>query len=158
MEHFLNFWVNIGYKGFKNEVNDYFLMEEMPITFSEYAEIAANYFIARLPQDFIPYWDFDADPITAYQPRDTSAAAIASHGLLKLYALTRNLTYFLTAEKILENLMSEKYRSDGKPEYKVPSILVNGTVFFHEGNTNTAIVYGDFYFLQALDLYIELLQ
>jgi hypothetical protein len=56
----------------------------------------------------------------------------------------------------MESLMSEKYRSDGKPEYKLPSIFVNGTVFYHEDNINTAIGNGDFYFLQALDLYIEL--
>lgn len=128
------------------------------LIYSEYAEIAANYFITRLPPDFVPYWDFDADFETTYQPRDTSAAAIAAHGLLTLYTVTGNQTYFDTAEKIMENLISEKYRSDGKPEYKVSSIFVNGTVFYHERNTNTAIVYGDFYFLQALDLYIELTQ
>jgi hypothetical protein len=125
--------------------------------FPEYAEIAANYFISRVPtSDFIPYWDFDSDYENSYQPRDTSAAAITSHGLLKLFSVTRNITYFLTAEKIMESLMSEKYRSDGKPEYKLPSIFVNGTVFYHEDNINTAIGNGDFYFLQALDLYIEL--
>lgn len=58
-------------------------------------------------------------------------------------------------ERILENLAAS-YSAEGKEEYKIPSILVNGTVFYHEGNMNTAIVYADFYFLQALSLYKDL--
>lgn len=58
----------------------------------------------------------------------------------------------------MESLMSDKYRADGKPEYKLPAILVNGTVFVRENDLNTAIVYGDFYFLRALDVYNEIKQ
>jgi uncharacterized protein YyaL (SSP411 family) len=122
----------------------------------EQAEKAADYFIRNLPEDFVPYYDFRAPFETEYSPRDSSAGAVAAHAFLKLYAITSNVTYFKTAENILSALVSDKYRADSKPEYRIPSIMVNGTVFFHEGNLDTAIVYADFYFLRAIDMYINL--
>lgn len=123
--------------------------------FLEYAIIAGEYFISNLPDDFVPYWDFDADIMTVYQPRDTAAAAIAAHAFLKIFQVTRDVKWFNVAEKILTNL-NTVYRSDGKNEYRIHSILVNGTVHYHDGNFNTAIVYADFYFLQAIKLYREI--
>lgn len=121
----------------------------------DYALIAGNYFLSHLPEDFVPYWDFDADT-NFYQPRDTAAGAIASHAFLKLYQVTQDAKWLRAAEEMLNNL-NTKYRSDTNAEYKINSILVNGTVYFHQGNYNTAIVYADFYFLQALKLYKEIL-
>jgi len=120
------------------------------------AETAADYFIRNLPEDSVPYYDFMAPIETEYSPRDTSAGVIAAHAFLKLHVITGNQTYFDTAEKILEAVVSDKYRADGVPQYNIPAIMVNGTVFFHENDFNTAIVYADFYFLRALDLYINL--
>lgn len=48
----------------------------------------ADCFISLLPKDGVPYWDFKA-PITQSSPRDTSAAMIATYGMLLIYrALT----------------------------------------------------------------------
>lgn len=44
----------------------------------------ADYFIAHLPLDGVPYWDFAA-PVTEAAPRDTSAAMVAACGMLLLY-------------------------------------------------------------------------
>lgn len=122
-------------------------------TFLEYAEKAAEYFVDHLPEDWIPYYDFDCPYREMYQPRDTSAAAITAHALLKLFKATNKSKYFQQAESILESLVSANYRADGMDTYKIPAILVNGTVFFSAGNFNTAIVYGDMYFLEAIDMY-----
>ncbi|XP_021947178.1 unsaturated glucuronyl hydrolase [Folsomia candida] len=122
----------------------------------ESAETAANFFINNLPADYVPYYDFKAPIETEYSPRDTAAASIAAHAFLKLFKITANPVYFETAEKIMENLISDKYRADGNPLYRLPAILVNGTVFFHQNDLDTAIVYADFYFLNALDVYIEI--
>jgi rhamnogalacturonyl hydrolase YesR len=124
----------------------------------EYAEEAAAYVIPRLPSDSVAYWDFDADLGAGYQPRDTSATAIAAHGFLKLFRVTGKPIYWETAEKMLTSLITDAYRADGKPVYRIPALFVNGTVFYHEGESDDAIVYGDFYFLQALKLYNELQQ
>ncbi|KAI2937154.1 CAZyme family GH88 [Aspergillus niger] len=48
------------------------------------ARALADVFLARLPDDGVPYWDFDA-PVTDTSPRDTSAAMIAACGMLLLY-------------------------------------------------------------------------
>lgn len=122
-------------------------------TFLEYAEKAAEYFVDHLPEDWVPYYDFDCPYAELYQPRDTSAAAIAAHALLKLFKATNKIKYFQQAENILESLVSPDYRADGKSTNKIPAILVNGTVHFSAGNFNTAIVYGDMYFLEAIDMY-----
>lgn len=121
--------------------------------FLEYAEKAAKYFVDHLPEDFIPYYDFDCPYKESYQPRDTAAAAIVSHALLKLYRVTHKVQYFKQAGNILESLFSPNYRADGKAAYRIPALLVNGTVHYKQGNFNTAIVYGDMYFLEAIDMY-----
>ncbi|KAJ5708152.1 hypothetical protein N7488_007953 [Penicillium malachiteum] len=48
------------------------------------AQELADYFIAHLPVDGVPYWDFTA-PVTESSPRDTSAAMVAACGMLLLY-------------------------------------------------------------------------
>lgn len=128
----------------------------MKLVFLDTAEKAANFFITHLPEDSVPYYDFDAPYQTEYVPRDTAAASIAAHAFLRLYKLTGNSTYFDTAEKTMESLMTDKYRADGKSEYQLPAILANGTVYYLNNDFDTAIVYADFYFLRALDLYIDL--
>ena len=42
-----------------------------------------DYFLAHLPSDLIPYWDFDFHDGSG-EPRDSSAAAIAACGLLEM--------------------------------------------------------------------------
>jgi uncharacterized protein YyaL (SSP411 family) len=126
------------------------------VKFLQVAEAAADYFIAHLPADFIPFWDFNAPNETSYQPRDTSAASIVSCAFLELYGITGTQKYLDLTDKILNSLISTSYVADGISEYKIPSILVNGTVFYNQNDFNTAITYGDFYFLRALDMYKNL--
>ena len=66
--------------------------------FLETARATADYFIANTPTDGVPYWDTGApglvhlgayldrpaDPFNDHEPVDSSAAAIASQGLLRL--------------------------------------------------------------------------
>ncbi|KAJ5174277.1 Six-hairpin glycosidase [Penicillium canariense] len=54
------------------------------IEFLDTAKALADYFIAHLPADGVPYWDLTA-PIIETSPRDTSAAMIAACGMLLLY-------------------------------------------------------------------------
>ena len=42
-----------------------------------------DYFLAHLPSDLIPYWDFDFDDGSG-EPRDSSSAAIAACGMLEM--------------------------------------------------------------------------
>ncbi|MBE9593035.1 MAG: glycoside hydrolase family 88 protein, partial [Proteobacteria bacterium] len=54
--------------------------------FLETSEKLSDYFIKNLPEDYVPYWDFD-DPEKSV--KDSSAAAIACSGLLTLSELSK---------------------------------------------------------------------
>ena len=121
--------------------------------FLELVENLSNYYISHMPEDGIAPWDFDV-PKEKYHyiPRDTSAAAIAASGLFELYGFTKNQTYLKTATKIMESLSSDKYRADGKPVYKLPALLANGTTAGPNGAYNKSdlsIIYGDYYFIKS---------
>ena len=110
------------------------------------AEDVANYLVDHLPANFnfIPPWDFDA-PGTP--PVDTSAAAIAADGLVMLSTVAGTsalkASYLQDAENILGSL-SSSYLGPASGE----SVLFDG--FPGKGGTNTALIYGDYYFTEAL--------
>ncbi|OGM46198.1 glucuronyl hydrolase [Aspergillus bombycis] len=54
------------------------------------ARSLADYFIRRLPDDGVPYWDFDA-PVNSSCPKDTSAGMVAGCGLLLIYKALRGV-------------------------------------------------------------------
>jgi unsaturated chondroitin disaccharide hydrolase len=114
--------------------------------FLKTAEAVANYFVGELLADdtWIPPWDFDA-PGT--QPVDTSAAAIAADGLVMLSTVAGTSAlkaqYLQDAENILGSLSSSYL---GPPSGE--SVLFDG--FPGKGGTNTALIYGDYYFTEAL--------
>jgi unsaturated chondroitin disaccharide hydrolase len=108
------------------------------------AEDVANYFVSHLPANDIPPWDFDA-PGTP--PVDTSAAAIAADGLVMLSTVagTQGASYLSDAENILGSLSSNYLDLGASGE----SVLIDG----YPGGldaTNTALIYGDYYFTEAL--------
>ena len=111
------------------------------------AEDVANYFVGQLAADdtWIPPWDFNAP---GAQPVDTSAAAIAADGLVMLSTVAGTSAlkamYLLDAENILGALSSSYLDVNPNGE----SVLVDG--FPGNGGTNTALIYGDYYFTEAL--------
>lgn len=107
--------------------------------FFEIAEKLANYFIRNLPDDYVPYWDFD-DPKIPDTIKDSSASAIACSGLLTLSELSKNEEYKRVALKILDSL-SRNYlagKSDG--------ILKHGC--YHK--EDRGLIWGDYYFMEAM--------
>jgi hypothetical protein len=44
----------------------------------------ADWFIEHLPEDGLPFWDFDAEIAPDVTPRDSSAATIAASGMILL--------------------------------------------------------------------------
>jgi unsaturated chondroitin disaccharide hydrolase len=109
------------------------------------AEEVASYFVDHSPANGIPPWDFGA-PGT--QPVDTSAAAIAADGLVMLSTVAGTSAlekmYLDDAENILETLSSHYLDLGASGE----SVLIDG--FPGKGGTNTALIYGDYYFTEAL--------
>ena len=109
----------------------------------------AHYFIAALPEDHVPYWDFRVETLDN-EPRDSSAAAIAASGLLELAELvppSEQRVYIAAANNMLFSL-SENYAAWSSPEHE--AILVQGTG--HKpanANINVSLIYGDYYFAEA---------
>jgi unsaturated chondroitin disaccharide hydrolase len=126
-------------------------------SFRTTAQNLADYFIDHLPADHVPYWDFQA-PGIPNQPRDTSAAAIAASGLLELSTLAADAAarnrYRSAAIDILTALCSPAYLAEGSTSH---GILLHGV-----GNkpaaseVDVSLIYGDYYFLEALLRYRSL--
>mgnify|MGYP000141115489 CR=1 FL=1 len=109
----------------------------------------------NMPEDLVPYWDFNAAASdTTY--RDASAAAINASALLELHKYTENAQkaewYKSSAEKILLSLSSDKYRAKHKEnggfilEHSVGSLP-------HNSEVDVPLTYADYYFIEALKRY-----
>ena len=115
------------------------------------AEATTKFFLAHpnLPEDGIPYWDFD-DPAIPDAPRDASAGAIVASALLELYTITKNPDYLKYSDKVLASLHSENYLLD--ESIKGPFILNHSTGNWPKNDEiDEPIVYADYYFLEALN-------
>ena len=114
------------------------------------AEATANYFInnQNMPEDGIVYWDFK-DPKIPNAPRDASAAALVASGLFELYDYTKNEVYLTYANKVLASLSTQNYILDAAQ--KGPFVLDHSTGNWPKNDEiDEPIVYGDYYYLEAL--------
>lgn len=110
----------------------------------------------NLPEDKIPYWDFNA-PKIPNEERDASAGAIFASAFLELSTFSKKNKglYFTTAEKMLASLASTAYTAKiGENN----NFILKHSVGHKPGNSeiNTPIVYADYYYLEALLRYKKL--
>jgi unsaturated chondroitin disaccharide hydrolase len=126
-------------------------------SFLSTAEATANYYLAHLPSDDVPYWDFNA-PVTSTTPRDTSAAAVAASGLLMLSKQiatsdpTNSARYRTAAGNILASLASPAYLAN--PTAAGDGVLLHAAVNVPAGITDNSATYGDYFFVQAINEYL----
>jgi hypothetical protein len=102
----------------------------------------------NLPQDLVPYWDFNA-PDIPNEPRDASAAAVMASALYSLAAYSKNKKeYIAAADKIIASL-TNYYRSPvgGNMGF----ILLHSTGSKPAGSeVDAPLSYADYYYLEAL--------
>jgi len=113
------------------------------------AEATAKFFLnnKNLPEDGIPYWDFNA-PSIPNTSRDVSAATVTASGLFELYGFTKNRIYLNYANKVLKTLNSPTYILN--ESVKGPFILDHCTGNWPKNDeVDEPIVYGDYYYLEA---------
>ena len=114
------------------------------------AEATAKYYInyKTLPEDGIPYWDFN-DTSIPNAPRDASSAAIMASALVELYSFTKNQAYLDYSNKVINSLSSDKYLLS--ETVKGPFILDHSTGNWpKKDEIDQPIVYADYYFLEAI--------
>ena len=116
------------------------------------AEACADYYITHTPADGVAPWDYNA-PLEERSVVDTSAAAIAAAGLLRL---CRHIAdpmkghfYWSTAIHILRTLCT-KYLADGDPEWE--GVLKGGVYHIHKGlGVDESVIWGEYFFVEALE-------
>jgi unsaturated chondroitin disaccharide hydrolase len=124
--------------------------------FLEVAERNARYWLEHLPEDKVPYWDFDAEPAQPLRwgpQKDSSAAAIAASGLLDLAQQSKSpewaIAYHNEALVMLDVLATPEYLATGTPGWE--GILKHGV--YHTGKNlgvDESVLWGDFFFVEAL--------
>jgi len=114
------------------------------------AQAIAHYFLAALPEDHVPPWDFRA-PEEDRKIKDTSAASCAASGLLEIAASVQGADaqlYANAADRILQSLTST-YATWGQEEQQ--GLLRQGTGHRPAGqNINVSLIYGDYFYVEAL--------
>ena len=120
--------------------------------FLDFAQKVTDIYLKRLQEtsdDWVPIWDMD-DPRGQQAPKDASAACVVASALLELCQYvdeTKGRTYREAAEKMLQDLSSEKYQS----REKNVAFLMHSTGH-HPANSeiDASIIYADYYYIEAL--------
>lgn len=110
----------------------------------------ADHYINRLPEDGIPYWDFD-DPKIPNAPKDASAAGVAACGMLELSGLVKDKKlkekYLNAATSYIEKLSTSEYLSGDTNQ----ALLLHSTGHYPKNSEiNVPIIYADYYYMEAL--------
>jgi hypothetical protein len=125
----------------------------------EQAKNIADFLLSHrnLPEDKVPYWDFDAPKIPNAK-RDASAGAIMASALLELQRyVDQDLKkhYIKNAQKMLNSLSGEKYKAlSGENANFVLKHSVGSLP--GESEIDVPLIYADYYYIEALIRYLHI--
>ncbi|WP_454111592.1 glycoside hydrolase family 88 protein [Microbacterium aurum] len=111
----------------------------------------AEYFLAHLPADGVPYWDLvytDENPA----PRDSSAGAIAACGFLELAAVDTDRERAARARGIADTLVADLIAgyTPERPE-DADALLLHSVYDLPKDNgVDEGTLWGDYFYLEAL--------
>lgn len=126
---------------------------------AEYIDIfrrVTGYFLTHLPDDLIPYWDFDFDTGSS-EPRDSSAAAIAVCGMLEMakYLEDSEAEFYTGTAKRLMKALTDKCAVKSAEESN--GLLLHGTYAKKtpyntctNGGVDECNAWGDYFYTEAL--------
>ena len=123
----------------------------------EYAKKVSEYWIENIPEDYVPYWDFQADGIPDAE-KDSSAAAVTASAFLELSTYCTDQSekdkYYEIAVRTLHSLSSPAYLAQGTD---CKAILLHG-VGYHPADIeiDVGLIFGDYYYLEALVRYVNM--
>jgi unsaturated chondroitin disaccharide hydrolase len=124
--------------------------------FLEVSDRNAAYWLAHVPEDQVPYWDFDADrsqPLPWGPQKESSAAAIAATAMLDLARQTKCLehaiAYHNQALVMLDVLSTPEYLARETPGWE--GILKHGVYHTEKDlGVDESVMWGDFFFVEGL--------
>lgn len=123
--------------------------ETLDPRYLDFVQKITDVYLQRLPEDYVPYWDFD-DPSIPNAPRDASAACVTASALLELSTYLppeKGSEYKNAAVKMLASLSSDKYQC-GKSS---PAFLLHSTGHWpNHSEIDASIIYADYYYIEAL--------
>lgn len=112
----------------------------------------AHYFLQRLPEDEVAYWDFNV-PVDENTYRDSSASAIVAAGLLELLDLIEDgdLDRVIFEQGLLRSMKSLVQNYSTKDEPGVDGLIRRGS-YHVSGNLSPDdfLIWGDYFYLEAL--------
>lgn len=135
-----------------------------------FAEKIAAYILnhPNMPDDMVPYWDFNAPDLPASSPyalqykqyRDASSASIIASALLELSTHVKGeeaKQYVRAAEKMLVSLSSDAYKA---PIGSNGGFILMHSVgsIPHNSEIDVPLTYADYYYVEALLKYRNLLK
>ncbi len=120
--------------------------------FLQTAEACADYYITHTPANGVPPWDYNS-PLENRSLVDTSAAAIAASGMLRLCRLVsdpmKGHLYWSTAILMLRTLCAQ-YVPFKEPKWE--GILKGGIYHVHKGlGVDESVMWGEYFFVEALE-------
>ncbi len=115
-----------------------------------------DYFITHLPENLVPYWDFDFDT-GSDEPRDSSAGVIAVCGMLEMskYLPQAEAEYYTSAAKRILKAVTDACAVKSVSESN--GLLLHGTYArktptntCHNGGVDECNTWGDYFYMEAL--------
>ncbi|MGA8034626.1 MAG: DUF4861 family protein [Candidatus Acidiferrales bacterium] len=135
-------WALYGFTVAYNETHDPHMLTT--------AQKVADYILANLPSDAVPWYDFDDEGVH-YRNRDSSAAAITADGLLRLSEATgdvdRAKRYRAEGERITQSLIDSYLTPLNGDDKRVPGMLLYGCSIRPNSGP---LIYGQYYLLETL--------
>ena len=127
--------------------------------FLQTAEACADYYITHTPADGVPPWDYNAPPENR-SVVDSSAAAIAAAGLLRLCRLVadpmKGHFYWSTAIHVLRTLCTE-YLARGDSQWE--GVLKGGVYHIHNDlGVDESVMWGEYFFTEALEQALRIME
>ncbi|MEM5948282.1 glycoside hydrolase family 88 protein [Spirochaetia bacterium 38H-sp] len=113
------------------------------------ARKTAFYIVDNLPEDLVPFWDFDSPDIPDTY-RDSSAAAAMACGLLILADAEEDKKLSEKWKELAKNITISLWKNYSSRGSDIPAFLLHGSRSVPHGFMEHALIYGDYYFLEAV--------
>ena len=138
-------WALYGYTMMARETGDEAYLQQA----KHIASFLMNH--PRMPEDKVPYWDFDT-PDIPNTTRDASAAGIMASALIELSQIDQSSEaagYLAYAEDQLRSLSSPEYLAEAGTNCNF--VLKHSTGYFKAGSeVDVPLSYADYYYVEAL--------